>query len=120
MQGQGSLPLPEDPTLAAMAAALRDAGHWADVVDRDWRLVYSTDDNRRIVGGLTDLAPVALGEHYFGPEAVDIRLQWRSGPNTLDQVREMFALLGGSILAETAGGPEGLAGRGPPAVPAPL
>jgi class 3 adenylate cyclase len=108
MQGEGSLPPPEDPTLAAMAAALRDAGHWADVVDRDWRLVYSTDDMRRIVGGLTDLAPVALGEHYFGPEAVDIRLQWRSGPNTLDQVREMFALLGGSILAETAGGHDGL------------
>jgi class 3 adenylate cyclase len=104
MEAPGSLSLPENPALAAMAAALRDAGHWADVVDRDWRLVYSTDDQRRIYGGLTDLAPVALGEHYFGPEAVSMRLRWRSGPNTIDQVREMFGLLGGSILADTAGG----------------
>ena len=104
MEPPGSLPLPEDPALAAMAVALRDAGHWADVVDRDWRLVYSTDDQRRISGGLTDLAAVALGEHYFGPEAVSIRLQWRSGPNTVDQVRELFDLLGGLILTDTAGG----------------
>ena len=104
MGGPGSLSLPEDPALAAMATALHDAGHWADVVDRDWRLVYSTDDQRRISGGLTDLAAVALGEHYFGPEAVSIRLQWRSGPNTVDQVRELFDLLGGLILTDTAGG----------------
>src|SRR4051812_25030032 len=107
MQGPGSLPLPEDPALAAMAAALRDAGQWADVVDRDWRLVYSTDDMRRIVGGLTDLAPVTIGDHYFGAEAIDVQLRWRSGPNTLDQVRELFAALGGSVLAETAGGRDG-------------
>jgi len=53
--------------------------------DRDWRLVYSTDDHRRICGGLTDLAAVARGEHYFGPEQVSLRLQWRSGPNTVNQ-----------------------------------
>ena len=68
MEAPGSLPLPEDPALAAMAVALRDAGHGADVVDRDWRLVYSTDNHRR--GGLTNLAAVALGEH-FGPEQAD-------------------------------------------------
>src|SRR4029453_9892075 len=104
MEAPGSFPLPEDPALAAMAVALRDAGHWADVVDRDWRLVYSTDDHRRICGGLTDLAAVALGEHYFGPEQVSLRLQWRSGPNTVDQVRELFGVLGGLVLADSAGG----------------
>lgn len=104
METPGSLSLPEDPALAAMAVALRDAGHWADVVDRDWRLVYSTDDQRRICGGLTDLAPVAPAEHYSGPEAVSMRLRWRSGPNTVDQVREMFGVLGGLVLADTAGG----------------
>ena len=87
-----------------MAESLRDAGHWADVVDREWRLVYSTDDALRIYGGLTDLAPVALGAHYFGAEAIDVRLGWRSGPNTLEQVRELFGVIGGSILADTAGG----------------
>ena len=110
MEAPGSLPLPEDPALAAMAVALRDAGHWADVVDRDWRLVYSTDDHRRICGGLTDLAAVAPGEHYFGPEQVSLRLQWRSGPNTVDQVRELFGVLGGAILADTAGGRDQLRG----------
>src|SRR3954468_6952895 len=104
MEAPGSLSLPENPALAAMAAALRDAGHWADVVDRDWRLVYSTDDQRRICGGITDLAAVAIGEHYFGLEQVSLRLQWRSGPNTVDQVREQFGGLGGSVLADTAGG----------------
>jgi class 3 adenylate cyclase len=96
--------MPEEPALAAVAAALRDAGHWAEIVDRDWRLVYSTEDLRRIYGGLTDLAPVALGTHYFGPEAMRVRLHWRSGPNTLDLVREMFTVFGGLILADTAGG----------------
>ena len=104
MEGPGSLPLPADPALAAVAAALRDAGHWAEIVDRDWRLVYSTEDLRRIYGGLTDLAPVALGVHYFGSEAMSIRLRWRSGPNTPDLVREMFGVFGGLILAETPGG----------------
>jgi class 3 adenylate cyclase len=104
MEGPGSLPLPEDPALAAMAAALRDAGHWAEIVDRDWRQVYSTDDLRRIYGGLTDLAPIALGAHYFGSEAVSTRMRWRSGPNTMELVRELFGVFGGLILADTAGG----------------
>jgi len=25
-----------------MVAGLRDAGHWADIVARDWRFVYNT------------------------------------------------------------------------------
>jgi hypothetical protein len=73
MEGPATLPLPEDPALAAMAAALRDADQWAEIVDRDWHQVYSTDDLRRIYGGLTDLAPVALGVHYFGSEAMNTR-----------------------------------------------
>jgi len=101
-----SLPLPEDPALASVAVALQEAGHWADIVDRDWRLVYSTDDMRRIMGGLTALAPVAIGEHYFGPAAVDVRLGWRSGTNTMEQMRESFTAIGGWVLADTPGGRE--------------
>src|SRR5262245_42973812 len=104
MKRLGSLPLPDDPALASVAVALQEAGHWADVVDWDWRLVYSTDDMLRIVGGLTALAPVAIGEHYFGPAAVDTRLKWRSGPNTIEQIRGLFTALGGWILADTPGG----------------
>jgi class 3 adenylate cyclase len=104
MERLGSLPLPEDPALASVAAAMKAAGHWADVVDRDWRLVYSSDDTRRIMGGLTTLAPVAIGEHYFGPAAVEARLGWRSGPNVMEQIRELFAVIGGWVLADTPGG----------------
>jgi len=35
-----TVPLAEDPVLAAMAIARRDAGHWTDIVDRHWRWVY--------------------------------------------------------------------------------
>jgi len=77
-------------------------------VDAEWRLLYSSDELRRIYGGLTNLAPVATGEHFFGPEAMRTRLQWRSGPNTIDQIREMFAAFGGLVLAHTPGGKDQL------------
>jgi class 3 adenylate cyclase len=104
MERLGSLPLPEDLVLASAATALQQAGHWAEIVDRDWRLVYGTDDMRRIMGGLTALAAVAIGEHYFGPAAVDTRLAWRSGPNTIEQIRELFTAIGGWVLGDTPGG----------------
>ena len=72
--GQETCPLPDDPSLAAIAVALNDAGQWADIVDRQWRSVYMTDDARLSYGGLLERASVALGAHYFGPEAVDTRL----------------------------------------------
>ena len=89
MEGPATPALPEDPALAAMAAALRDASHWAEIVDRDWRLVYSTDDLRRIYGGLTDLAPVALRARASRPAQpagarLPLRRSWNvSGPTTL-------------------------------------
>jgi class 3 adenylate cyclase len=116
MDDAGTLPLPADPALAATAAALSDAGHWAEIVDRDWRLVYATDDLRRIYGGLTDLAPVALGDHYFGTQAMRLRLGWTSGPNTLHLVRELFAAFGGLVLADTPGGRDALAALVDPAL----
>jgi class 3 adenylate cyclase len=101
--------LPEDPALAAIAAALRDAGHWADIVDRHWRHVYVTDELRLSWGGLLELAPVAIGAHYFGPEAASLRLRWRTGPNTTQGLRQVFALIGGWVLADTQGGRDELA-----------
>jgi hypothetical protein len=78
-----------------MAAALRDAGQWAEIVDRGWRWVYSADDLRCIDGELTELAPVSLGTHFFGPQAMSTRLRWRSGPNTRELVREIVLGLRG-------------------------
>lgn len=104
MENQETYPLPEDPALASVAAALRDAGQWGEVVDRDWRWVYMTDDLRLSNGALLQLAPVPLGAHYFGPEAVSARRNWPSSMNSVEFVRVNFEQLGGWALADTAGG----------------
>lgn len=72
--------------------------------------MYTTDDQRRIYGGLTELAPVAIGKHYFGREANSTRLRWRSGPNTAELIRELFAVFGGLVLADTPGSRDELRG----------
>ena len=94
-----------------MALAMRDAGQWGEIVDRDWHWVYATDDLRLSHGGLLELADVALDEHYVGPAAVETRLGWHSGQNTLDLARETFAAMGGLILADTPGGSDTLRER---------
>jgi class 3 adenylate cyclase len=100
--------LPEDPALAAMAVAMRDAGHWGEIVDRDWRLVYMTDDLRLSNGGLLELVPFSLGAHYFGAEALRVRMQWPTGENQLEFVREKLAQIGSWVLNDTPGGQEQL------------
>jgi len=50
-----------------MATALRDTGSWAGILDDRWRYVYVTDDLRLSYGGLLELAPVRIGEHYSDP-----------------------------------------------------
>ena len=101
---QQSYPLPDDPVLAEAAAALREAGHWAWVVDAHQRLVFVTDELRRTFGGLVELAPFAIGKHVFGPEAVRASQLWRLGGNTIELQRRFFAGMGGVILTDTPGG----------------
>ena len=103
VDGQQTCPLPDDPTLASLAVALRDAGQWAEIVDRDWRCVYMTDDLRLSYGGLAEPVRFALGEHYFGPRAVNARLQWPTGTNKLEFIADTLAGIGGWTLADTAG-----------------
>ena len=47
-------PLPDDPLLAEMASSLRDAGHRAEIVDADWRIVYTTDELRLAQGFMVE------------------------------------------------------------------
>ena len=101
-------PLPDDPVLAATAAALNDAGQWADVVDRDWRTVYITDEARWMYGGKVELAPFPLGGHAYGPERVSMAEQWRGGQFPLDVFRRAFVSYCPWILADTPGGREEL------------
>jgi class 3 adenylate cyclase len=99
-----------------VARVLRDTGHWADIVDLDWRYVYSTDEGRLVFGGLMGLAPIAIGAHYFGSEALSARLTWQSGPNTPSLVREMFKVFGGVLLLDTPGGRDALRAQLDPAL----
>jgi len=101
-------PLPDDPVLAATAAALNDAGQWADVVDRDWRTVYITDEARWMYGGKVELAPFPLGAHAYGAERVTMASEWRGGQFPLDVLRRAFALYAPWVVADTPGGREAL------------
>ena len=82
--GPETCPLPDDPVLAATAAALNDAGQWAEVVDRDWRAVYITDEARWMYGGKVELAPFPLGVHPYGPERVSMAMEWRGSVTICD------------------------------------
>lgn len=108
MEGQETCPLPDDPALAAIAAALNDAGQWADIVDTGWRNVYMTDEARLMYGGRTGLAPYPIGVHAYGPEAVSTRIEWRGGQWPLEINRRAFAAFGPWVLADTPGGSEEL------------
>jgi len=94
------LPPPDDPALAAAAAALNTAGYWAEVVDCDWRLVFMTDELRFTYGALLGRASVPLGAFYFGAEATAQRLGGRAGPTTLEIHRIQFAALGPWALSD--------------------
>jgi class 3 adenylate cyclase len=104
VDGPDSYPLPGDPTLAEVASALRDNGHWALVFDDRWRLVYVTDELRLTFGGLVERAPFPIGSSIYGPEMVRASDRWRFGPNATELHRAWFRGLGGLILTDTPGG----------------
>jgi class 3 adenylate cyclase len=106
--GPETCPLPDDPVLAATAAALNDAGQWGEIVDRDWGTVYLTDEARWIYGGKVELAPFPLGGHVSGPERVSMAMEWRGGQFPLEIHRRFFAMYGPWFLADTPGGREEL------------
>lgn len=101
-------PIPEDPTLAEAASALRDAGHWATIVDAQWRIVYMTDDLRFAAGFMVERVPAQLGEYFFSPESITARTQWRTGPSALESARAYLSEFGAWVLADTPGGHEAL------------
>jgi class 3 adenylate cyclase len=100
---QGSYPLPVEPHLAEVASALRNIGHWAQIVDDRWRLVYVTDELRRSFGA-GELADFAIGHYLFGPEAMAASRGYRLGFNTEELNRSFLAAFGGLILADAEGG----------------
>ena len=81
--------LPENPVLAETAKALNQAGLWAYVLDREYRVVYMTDELRRSNGGLAEMVRVPLGAHLFGADFLDAALTWPTW--TIDTARRMFS-----------------------------
>lgn len=108
MEGQETCPLPEDPTLAAIARALNDAGYWAIIVDRGSRNLYMTDAQRLSEGGLLELTPFPVGVHVNSPESLSALLAGRGRLNTLEVMRQRFEVLGPYQLAAAEGGREEL------------
>ena len=101
-------PLPDDPLLAEMASSLRDAGHWAEIVDADWRIVYTTDELRLAQGFMVERVPLTVGLHMFGEECISAQERSRVGGKVVDVYREVLAVIGGWVLADTPGGREAL------------
>jgi class 3 adenylate cyclase len=92
-----------DPALAAAASALEEAGHWAEVVDARWHAVHLTDELRLGYGRVLERVQAPLEVPYFGPEAVDSRLTWPAGPNTIEIQRAQLRAIGAWALHDLGG-----------------
>jgi class 3 adenylate cyclase len=102
--GDEPCPLPDDPILAAAAQALNETGHWAEILDKDWRAAYMTDEGRRIYGGRVELAQYLVGCHVYSRESIDLMGAWPGGHFPIKVQREAFAVVGPWILADKPGG----------------
>lgn len=89
--------------------ALNGAGYWAELVDREFRHAFTTDDLRLTYGQTLGLAAVPLGAFYFGEEATAARMAGGSGPNTIEIQRTQFTAIGGWALTDVPGGRDALA-----------
>ncbi|HEX6228138.1 MAG TPA: adenylate/guanylate cyclase domain-containing protein [Solirubrobacterales bacterium] len=87
-----------------MASTLNRAGVWCKVFDREYRVVYITDEGRLTYGGLVGMVPVPLGAYIFGAEYVDAMLSWPGADWRIDAARELFTALGPWALADAPGG----------------
>jgi class 3 adenylate cyclase len=103
---QQSYPLPEDAALADVATALQEAGHWAWIVDAEWRLVFVTDALRSTFGAHVAYASFPIGCHLFGPEMLEAASTWRFGSNSAERMAVVLEGMGGVVLADTPGGRE--------------
>ena len=104
-----SLPLPDDPVLAAWASALNEAGYWADMFDARWCWVFVTDELRKSYGDWGPTTVIPIGSHFFSPECM--KFASAQGIWTMrDARRAWFLAMGRYVLASTPGGREELRG----------
>jgi class 3 adenylate cyclase len=100
-ESDGSFALRDDPTLAAWASALNDAGDWAYLFDSAWRLVFVSEELRRNYLHLD----LPIGHHFYSPEVIDFRRGTIRG-SYIDREfrRAQFLSLAPFVLATTRGG----------------
>jgi len=104
MPDRADYPLPDDPLLAAVAAAMDETGQWAWVVDDEWRLTFVTEAVRyTYAGGTGAMADFAIGRHVFGPESLELARTWRFGPNSAELMARILRGLGGWLLTDMGG-----------------
>jgi class 3 adenylate cyclase len=104
-----TLPLPGDAALARWSSALNDAGYWAYVLDRGWRVAFVTDELRLSHGDTGDSTCVPIGHHWYG---VEVSRFWKtagSGAITSTEMRRaLFSDLGPYVLGAEPGGRDAL------------
>ena len=104
--GNGNLP--EDRWLASVAVALNEAGHFAEIVDREWRAVYQTDASRAAGGFLVETAPSSSRAFMFGPEQMESFASLPIGSIALDFFRARLQHVGEWVISDLGGGREQL------------
>jgi class 3 adenylate cyclase len=111
ISSQETCPLPEHPLLAELASAFNRVGAWVVVYDREYRVVFMTDEFRLSSGDLVEMVPVPLGAYLFGREYIDASFSWPASGWSIDTTREVFSALGPWALADAPGGREELGER---------
>ncbi len=101
-----SLPLPDNPTLAAWASALNEAGHWATLLDSQWRYAFMTDELRLSFGDRGESTIVPIGSTFFSTASAQLRTAQVSGSVHYSRLR--FLDIGRYMLASAQGGREEL------------
>jgi class 3 adenylate cyclase len=97
--------LPDDPTLAAWASALNDAGYWAEIHDANWRYVFVSNELLVSHRALGSVARVPIGAHLFSAEGVQFVTAQLGGSWPSPEVgRAWFLSAGRFVLASTPGG----------------
>ncbi len=100
------LPLPADPTLAAVAAEYEAARACSILRDAEWCFVYATSEFRRWDGG--HFVPTDPPQHWFGPEITE---SMRRAFGRDHSRHQEFLLAGPWVLSGTPGGRDVLRAR---------
>src|SRR3954451_2759052 len=87
---------------------MRDATHWATIVDPAWHIVYTTDDLRLAGGFMIERSPSLVGLYMFGSECLNEQAGWPGGAVTVEGAQAQLAVVGDWVLEDAPGGRDAL------------